>query len=58
MCTSQLKASIHELFEGGAMISFCVWAGADQEIFQRGVEEENFERKMFLDTGIKACTHN
>ena len=25
-------------------------AGADPEIFQRGVEEENFERKMSDDT--------
>ena len=34
-------------------------AGADPEIFQRGggVEEENFERKMFVDTRINACTH-
>ena len=27
-------------------------AGADPEIFQRGVGEENFERKMFVDTRI------
>ena len=32
-------------------------SGADPEIFQRGVEEENFERKMFADTRINACTH-
>ena len=35
-------------------------AGADPEIFQRGggeVEEENFERKMFVDKRINACTH-
>ena len=31
--------------------------GAGPEIFQRGVEGENFERKMFVDTRIKACTH-
>ena len=33
-------------------------SGADPEIFQRGeVEEENFQRKMFVDTCIIACTH-
>ena len=32
-------------------------AGADQEIFQWGVEEETFERNMFVDTHINACTH-
>ena len=33
-------------------------SGADPEIFQRGgVEEENFEREMFVDTRINACTH-
>ena len=35
-------------------------SGADPEIFQKeggGVEEENFERKMFVDTRINACTH-
>ena len=32
-------------------------AGADPEIFQRGVEEKNIERKMFVDTRINACTH-
>ena len=31
--------------------------GADPEIFQRGVGEENFERKIFVDTRINACTH-
>ena len=36
-----------------------VFPGADPEIFQRGggVEEENFERKMFVDAGISACTY-
>ena len=34
------------------------YSGGDPEIFQRGgVEEENFERKMFVDTRINACTH-
>ena len=28
-----------------------------QEIFQRGVEVENFKRNMFVDTRINACTH-
>ena len=32
-------------------------SGEDPEIFQRGVEEENFERKMFVDTRINSCTH-
>ena len=33
-------------------------SGADPEIFQReGVEEENFGRKLFVDTRINACTH-
>ena len=32
-------------------------AGADPEIFQRGVEEEKIERKMFVDTCINACTY-
>ena len=33
-------------------------ADADPEIFQRGGgEEENFERKMFVDTRINVCTH-
>ena len=33
-------------------------SGADPEIFQRGGgDEENFERKMFVDTRINACTH-
>ena len=32
-------------------------SGADPEIFQKGVEEENFERKMFVDKRINACTH-
>ena len=33
--------------------------GADAEVFQKGggVEGENFERKMFVDTCINACTH-
>ena len=31
--------------------------GADPEIFQSGIEEENFERKMFVDTRINACTN-
>ena len=33
--------------------------GADPEIFQGGggVEEENFERKMYVDTRSNACTH-
>ena len=31
--------------------------GADPEIFQRGIEEENFGRKMFVDTRINACIH-
>ena len=35
------------------------YTGADPDIFQRGggVEEENFERKMFVNTRIdNACT--
>ena len=28
-----------------------------QKLFKWGVEEENFERKMFVDTRIKAYTH-
>ena len=32
--------------------------GADPEIVQRrGGEEEKFERKMFVDIRINACTH-
>ena len=31
--------------------------GADPEICQSGVEEEKFERKMYVDTRINACTH-
>ena len=32
--------------------------GADPEFFQGGgVEEENFERKMIVDTYINMCTH-
>ena len=32
------------------------YTGADPEIFQRGgVEEENFERKMFVNTRLNAC---
>ena len=30
------------------------YTGAAPEIFQRGAEEENFERKMFVDTRINA----
>ena len=35
------------------------YSGGDPEIFQRGggFEEENFERKMFVDTRMNACTH-
>ena len=32
-------------------------SGTDPEIFQRGIEEENFESKMFADTRINAYTH-
>ena len=32
-------------------------SGADPDIFQKGVEEENFKRKMFFDTRINAYTH-
>ena len=28
-----------------------------QKFFKEGVEEENFERKMFVYTCINACTH-
>ena len=28
-----------------------------QKFFKGGVEEENFERKMFVYTRINACTH-
>ena len=28
-----------------------------KKIFKGGGDEENFERKMFVDTSIKACTH-
>ena len=32
--------------------------GADPEIFQKGgADEDNFERKKFVDTRINACTH-
>ena len=33
--------------------------GADPDIFQRGGGgiEENFERKIFVDTRINACKH-
>ena len=34
-----------------------ITTGADPEIFQRGVEEEKIERKMFVDTCINACTY-
>ena len=35
-----------------------MYTGPDPEIFKGwGVEEENFERKMFVDTCINACTH-
>ena len=38
----------------------CFKGYADQEIFQMGVEEEHFERNMFVDAfinRINACTH-
>ena len=41
----------------GATCSYMYRAGADPENFQKGVEEENFKRKMFVDTRINACTH-
>ena len=41
----------------GALSYLTLTAGTDPEIFQRGIEEANFERKMFVDTGINACTH-
>ena len=28
-----------------------------QKFFKRGVEEDNLERKMFVDTRINACTY-
>ena len=28
-----------------------------QKFFKGGVEEENFERIMFVDTCLNACTH-
>ena len=31
--------------------------GADPEICQSGVEEEKFERKMYVDTRINAYPH-
>ena len=37
-----------------------MYTGADPEVFQKGgggVEGENFERKMVVDTCINACTH-
>ena len=56
------------LRRGIVMLFFCVIvvlhhvgdiSGADPEIFQRGGggEKENFERKVFVDTRINACTH-
>ena len=39
---------IHEGFTRQARI---------QKFFKGGIEEENFERKMFVDTRINACTH-
>ena len=41
----------------GALSYLTLTAGTDPEIFQRGIEEENFERKMSVDTRINACTH-
>ena len=36
-----------------------MYTGADAEVLQKGggVEGENVERKMFVDTCINACTH-
>ena len=57
----QLTLNLYSLCHQGIYNFFssnfinCV-TGADQEIFQRGVEEENFERKMFVES-INACTH-
>ena len=36
------------------------FTGADPEFFSKrggGVEEEKFERKMFVDTRLTACTN-
>ena len=46
----------HGIYNSWLLVSA---SGADPEIFQKGgvVEEENFERKMFVDTRINACTH-
>ena len=49
--------SCYELYIFDA-VNFATQAGADPDIFQKeGVEEKNFERRMFVDTRINACTH-